>query len=59
MRAPTPRDIDLPRPERLFARVPKTTQDKIAFLAKRWGPVQPLSTADVVIKLVEEAFASM
>jgi hypothetical protein len=53
---PEPKDSELPREERLFARVPKVTNDKIAYLAKRWGPGEALSTADVIIRLVEQTY---
>jgi hypothetical protein len=53
---PELRDSDLPREERLFARVPKTTNDKIAYLAKRWGRGKILSTADVIVKVVDRAY---
>ncbi len=53
---PEPKDSILPREERLFARVPKVTNEKIAYLAKRWGSGETLSTADVIIRLVEQAY---
>lgn len=53
---PEPKDSVLPREERLFARVPKVTNDKIAYLAKRWGSGETLSTADVIIRTVEQAY---
>lgn len=53
---PELKDSGLPREERLFARVPKATNDKIAYLAKRWGSGDTLSTADVIIKTVELAY---
>jgi hypothetical protein len=53
---PEPKDSILPREERLFARVPKVTNEKIAYLAKRWGSGETLSTADVIIKAVEQAY---
>lgn len=53
---PEPKDSELPRVERLFARVPKTTNDKIAYLARRWRSREELSTADVIIRLVEQAY---
>jgi len=53
---PEPRDSVRPREERLFARVPNATLEKIAYLAKRWGPDETLSTADVIIRLVDQAY---
>jgi hypothetical protein len=50
------KDSELPREERLFARVPKVTNDKIAYLAERWGRGETLSTADVIIRTVEQAY---
>ena len=51
-----PKDSERPREERLFARVPKVTNEKIAYLAKRWGDGETLSTADVIIRAVEQAY---
>jgi hypothetical protein len=53
---PERKDSELPREERLFARVPKATNDKIAYLAERWGLGETLSTADVIIRVVEQAY---
>ncbi len=53
---PESEDGELPREERLFARVPKVTNDKIAFLGKRWSSGKELSTADVIVRLVELAY---
>jgi hypothetical protein len=53
---PEPKDDELPREERLFARVPKVTNDKIGYLAERWGLGETLSTADVIIRAVERAY---
>jgi hypothetical protein len=53
---PESKDSELPREERLFARVPKVTNNKIAYLAERWGLGETLSTADVVIRVVEQAY---
>jgi len=50
------KDSELPRDERLSARVPKVTNNRIAYLAKRWGPGETLSTADVIIRVVEQAY---
>lgn len=50
------KDSELPREERLFARVPKVTNNKIAYLAERWGLGETLSTADVIIRAVDEAY---
>jgi hypothetical protein len=53
---PESKDSELPREERLFARVPKVTNNKIAYLAERWGLGETLSTADVIIRVVEQAY---
>jgi hypothetical protein len=53
---PESKDNELPREERLFARVPRATNEKIEYLTKRWNPGEPLSTADVIIRAVEQAY---
>jgi len=53
---PESKDSELPRSERLFARVPEVTNNKIAYLAERWGPGETLSTADVIIRVIEQAY---
>lgn len=50
------RDSDLPRSEKIFARLPMTTVVKIDEMAKHWGPVKPLSTADVLIEAIERIY---
>jgi hypothetical protein len=53
---PESKDSELPREERLFARVPRATNDKIAYLVQRWSRGQTLSAADVIIRVVEQAY---
>lgn len=50
-------DIKLPRNDRLFARVPSETKEKIEFLVSRLDHSKILSTADVVIEAVEELYS--
>jgi hypothetical protein len=54
---PELKDRELPRAERLIARVRRVTNDKIAYLAERWGPGKLLSTADVIIRAVDQAYS--